>query len=74
MVSLYIPRMVLFVLILLFSLIILGLSAHIYSFTASWVGLYDEFTALGIASAVLSLIAVGPMWVAGADSDEKRWY
>jgi hypothetical protein len=66
--------MVLFVLILLFSVIILGLSAHIYSFTTSIDGSYYIFTALGIASAVLSLIAIGPMWVASANSDEECWY
>jgi hypothetical protein len=60
MVSLYIPRMALFAFILLFSVVIIGLAGHIHSYTTSF-GFYYTFTALGIASAVMSLLAVGPM-------------
>ena len=47
--------------VLLFALIALGLCADVISTTQSLAGSYYGFTALGVATAVMTLISVAPM-------------
>jgi hypothetical protein len=54
-------RLAVFVLTLLFSLIVMGICGHIISETNGTVFFY--FTGLGIASAVLSIVFLVPMYV-----------
>jgi hypothetical protein len=55
-----ITRLAVFGITLLFSLVILGLCAHVLNATLS-VGFSFYFASLGIASAVLTIISLGPM-------------
>jgi heme exporter protein D len=57
-----ITRLAVFGITLLFSLVILGLCAHVLNATLS-VGFSFYFASLGIASAVLTIISLGPMLV-----------
>jgi len=56
-------RLVVLSVILLFSLVLLGLNAHLTNLTRQYLNLYFTFSALAIATAVLSFVIIIPMLV-----------
>ena len=56
-------RLAIFIGTIIFSIVVLGLCAHILNETTSFLGFYFYFSSLGVATAVISLVALTTMFV-----------